>query len=181
MCQLVVILALLSGTALRAEDCPAIPDHSGEIARLITEVQKAPDELTARALTDQMWRIWTLAPDARAQEMLDRGMALRESYDYVGAVEAFDDLVAYCPAYAEGYNQRAFIGFLREDYATALDDLERALALDADHIPAMTGQALTLMNLGRVEAAQEILRKALKLHPWLPERHMLIEPAGTDL
>ena len=93
--------------------------------------------------------------------------------DYAGALVAFESLVAYCPHYAEGYNQRAFVHFLRQDYKAALPDLERAIELSPNHVAAMTGQALTLVALGRNGEAALALRKALALNPWLSERHML--------
>jgi len=81
--------------------------------------------------------------------------------------------VDYCPAYAEGYNQRAFVNFLRQNFAPALEDLDRALALSPRHIAALSGKALTLMGLGRDAEAQDVLRSALELNPWLNERHLL--------
>jgi tetratricopeptide (TPR) repeat protein len=176
-----LLLALVLPALAAAEDCPAPPDHSAARARLVEATRAAPDAAEARRLMDQLWRIWTAAPDARAQALLDHGMARREAYDFDAALAAFDDLVAYCPAYAEGWNQRAFIHFLKTDYALALEDLEAALVLAPDHIAALAGQALTLMNLGRTEAGQSVLRQALALNPWLPERGMLIEPPGEDL
>jgi len=115
--------------------------------------------------------------------MLDWGMARRAIYDFDAAKEAFDALVAYCPDYAEGYNQRAFVAFLRGDYAAALEDLDEALARNPSHIAALSGKALTLMGLGRMAAAQGVLRDALALNPWLPERRYLVEtgPVGTEL
>ncbi|KKL65864.1 hypothetical protein LCGC14_2150700, partial [marine sediment metagenome] len=117
--------------------------------------------------------IWADAPDARAQELLDEGLARRGAFDLDGARVAFDALIAYCPSYAEGYNQRAFIAFMREDYAAALVDLDRALARLPLHVAALSGKALTLMGLGRDGEAQEVLRAALTLNPWLPERGLL--------
>ena len=76
---------------------------------------------------------------------------------------------------------RAFVNFIRQDHATALEDLERALDLAPTHVAAMAGQALTLMSLGRTELGQSVLRRALDLHPWLPERHMLIKSPGEEL
>jgi tetratricopeptide (TPR) repeat protein len=175
------ILFLLLPAVVVAQDCPATADRSEESEQVLKLIRAAPDEASARLLTDDLWRIWATAPDAKAQEMLDRGMQRREAYDFEAAIAAFDELVAYCPDYAEGYNQRAFINFLREDYAPALEDLEQALDLAPKHVAAMSGQALTLMSLGRVEAGQSVLREALKLHPWLPERRMLIEPPGEEL
>lgn len=164
--------------------CPPARDLIDEQAEIYDQLQAVPNELAARPFVSRLWGYWTEAPDARSQELLDIGMAARQSFDFERAVEALDELVAYCPAYAEGYNQRAFVAFLREDYASALTDLERTLELNPDHAAALSGLGLTLMRLGRIEASQSVLRQALRLNPWLPERIYVTdppEPAGTEL
>lgn len=162
-------------------DCPAAPDIDADVAGILTEIQAAPTEMKARELSNELWKLWAKAPDEPAQELLDRGMSARASYDFIGALDALDRLVAYCPDYAEGYNQRAFVNFLREDYEAALPDLERALERRPTHVAALAGKALTLMGLGRQDEAQLVLREALELNPWLPERGLLRTPAGQDL
>lgn len=164
-----------------AQACPPAPDHSDDLAAIIAQIQVAETEMAARQLADGLWRLWTDAPDAKAQALLDEGMARRESYDFLGARAVFDDLVAYCPDYAEGYNQRAFASFLRQEFDLALTDLERALEINPTHVAALSGKALTLMGLGRDAEAQEVLRAALALNPWLSERSLLQEPPGEDI
>ena len=181
MKHLPLILLLTLSTISLAEGCPAVPDRAPASAKVLGKIRAAPDEMSARLLTYDLWAIWAEAPDAKAQGLLDHGMERRAAYDFDAAIAAFDELTAYCPNYAEGYNQRAFVNFIRQDYAVALEDLERALELAPYHVAAMAGQALTLMSLGRVKLGQSVLRKALDLHPWLPERHMLIEEPGEDL
>ncbi len=176
-----IVLTLMMATPVAAAECPAVPDHGDALASLIAKAQSVPNEAAARALNTEMWLLWRDAPDARAQELLDRGIERREAYDFEAAYGALDELVSYCPEYAEGYNQRAFVQFLRADYASALEDLERALEISPTHIAALSGKALSLMGLGRMDAAQATLREALALNPWLPERSMLIEPAGEDI
>lgn len=178
--RVLLTLALLAGPAL-ASDCPPAPDHGGRLAALIAAAQAAESEQEARQITNQMWDLWIDAPDSYAQELLDEGMERRAAFDFAGAIKAFDALVGYCPEYAEGYNQRAFVAFLRQDYGVALKDLERALALSPNHVAALSGKALTLMGLGRMDEGQEVLREALKLNPWLPERGLLGEPKGEDI
>lgn len=175
-----IVLTFLMATPVVAE-CPAAPDHRDALASLIAKAQNVQSEAAARQLNSEMWLLWRDAPDARAQELLDRGIERREAYDFEAAAAALDELVAYCPEYAEGYNQRAFVQFLRADYANALEDLELALGLTPTHIGALSGKAMTLMGLGRMAAAQATLREALALNPWLPERSMLIKPAGEDI
>lgn len=170
--KILIFLAFAAGPAF-AEICPDAPDHSEALKGLIAAVQEAPNEMSARLISNDMWMLWADAPDDHAQELLDEGMSRREAYDFEGAAKALDALVAYCPDYAEGYNQRAFVNFLRQDYAAALPDLERAVALSPLHIAALTGQALTLTALERNGEAALILREALKMNPWLSERRLL--------
>lgn len=168
-----VLLSVLPGAGLA---CPAAPDHSAALNALIAQVQKAPDEASARLISNDMWTYWADAPDETAQEILDRGMRKRAAWDLLGAREDFDALVKYCPNYAEGYNQRAFVNFLRQDYQAALPDLDRAIELSPRHVGALSGRALALVGLGRDAEAQDALAAALELNPWLPERGLLKAP-----
>lgn len=170
----------------RAETCPPPPDHGARLAELIGAVQAARSEAEARRISNQMWELWADAPNEQAQAILDRGMRRRAGHDFLGALDAFDRLVAYCPDYAEGYNQRAFVQFLRGDYASALVDLDRALALSPDHLGALSGKALSLLALDRIAEARAVLLRALALNPWLPERGLVgpggpLAPPGRDL
>lgn len=161
--------------------CPAPRDFSKEETELLNQAQAATSNAQGQEITRELWRLWATAPDDVAQELLDTGMAARASYDFARAIESFDRLTEYCPDYAEGYNQRAFVNFLREDYAAALLDLDLALARSPQHVAAMSGKALTLMGLGRNDEAQIILQDAVNLNPWISERSLLLSPRGTDL
>jgi tetratricopeptide (TPR) repeat protein len=173
------MIAFLAAPALA--DCPPAPNIIDDESALFERIQAAENEMAARVFSGALWELWTKAPDAPAQALLDQGMNARASYDYLRAIEALDRLVDYCPDYAEGYNQRAFVNFLREDYETALPDLDRALELSPRHTGALTGKALTLIGLGRIEDAQPLLKEAVALNPWLSERHLIIAPPGQEL
>ena len=176
---LAVFAAVLAAPAFA--ECPPAPDIAEAEAALFARAQAAENEGQGRDVMNELWKIWTTAPDEPAQELLDRGMSARSSYDFLGALDALDRLVEYCPDYAEGYNQRAFVNFLRQDYEAALVDLDLALERAPKHVAALSGKALTLMGLGRQDEAQEVLREAVKLNPWISERRMLQEPPGKDL
>lgn len=167
------LMALFLAGPVMAQTCPDAPDHSVALTELFTRARAAPDQASAQALSNEMWALWADAPDENAQELLDMAMDRREAFDLDGAIKAADALIAYCPAYAEGYNQRAFANFLRSDYQAALPDLEKALELNDLHVAALTGQALTLMALDRKGEAALALRRALRMNPWLGERSLL--------
>lgn len=154
-------------------DCPPAPDIAEAERNLLAAAQAAPSEGAARGISAKLWALWTQAPDEPAQALLDTGMAARRRWDFVAALTALDALVEYCPHYAEGYNQRAFVYFLSGDYERALSDLEVAIMYAPRHVAAISGKALTLMGLDRMDEAQEVLRHALSLNPWIPERAYL--------
>ncbi|MEZ5870874.1 MAG: tetratricopeptide repeat protein [Nitratireductor sp.] len=181
MRTLFLLVFMLFATLASAQTCPPSADANAERSRLMEQLAKAPDEASSKTIADQIWRMWTKAPDERAQALLDRGMQRREAYDFEEAEKVLDALIAYCPDYVEGYNQRAFVRFLRENYDKSLEDLDIALEKMPDHFAAMSGKALVLMNQGRMELGQKVLREALKLNPWLKERGMLLPIPGQKI
>lgn len=179
MRSLILALALVP-TAAFAE-CPAPPDHSEALTALFDAARAAPNEGAARGLSGEMWELWIDAPDEPAQTLLTQGISALRVSNFVEAFDAFDRLVEYCPDYAEGWNQRAFAHFLTENYENALADLLRADEINPRHTGVLTGVALTLIALDREDDAQPFLKRAVALNPWISERHLLKEPAGTDL
>ena len=179
------ILALLSGPAF-ASGCPALPDYSPQLQDLFEQANRAPDFRAGRVVSDAMWKVWLRAPDEVAQGILDTGLRRRDAYDFLGAIGEFDRLVTYCPDYAEGYNQRAYIHFLNGEYAAALTNLDMALNLQPLQVAAQAGRALTLMHLGRIREAREQLLIAVENNPWLSEAGLLskdapLGPLGDDI
>lgn len=175
------LIACIAAAPACAETCPPAADHRAALDEIILDLQASQTELEARVINNSLWELWTDAPDAKAQRLLDDGMRLIAQGDLRSAYVTLDGLVAYCPNYAEGYNQRAFASFLQQDFAAALVDLDRTLDMIPDHIGALSGRGLTLMGLGREDEAQEALKAAVALNPWLNERRLIKEPDGTDI
>ena len=166
-------LGLVSVSAAQAQDCPKAPNHIAAVDALLAQVREAKNDRSARVYGAQLWALWADAPDEPAQELLDAGMEKLRYGDFLGAIQTLDRLIAYCPEYAEGYNQRAYVNFLRKDFAAALPDLDRAIALSPNHVAAISGKGLTLIGLGRKVEARQMLEQAVALNPWLSERHLL--------
>jgi tetratricopeptide (TPR) repeat protein len=188
--RILLVLAVMSGPAFvnaaSAQTCPPAADVSAELDGLFAQAQAAENFRQGQEVSDAMWKVWLRAPDAAAQEVLDSGMAARGVYDFAGAHREFTRLTEYCPDYAEGWNQRAYISFLREDYTTALADLDRALVLQPRHVAAQSGRALTLMHMGRTAEARRQLLEAVANNPWLSEAALLAKgaalgPIGEDI
>jgi len=174
-----IICLLLPGLAWAG--CPPSEDQSDIRADLHTRLLEAPTPAVAQSIASELWQIWLKAPDDHAQALLDRGMERRAAWDLEVSEEVLDELIAYCPDYAEGYNQRAFTRFMRERYDEALADIDSTLRRNPYHFGALSGKALTLIRQGRADSAQDALRAAVAVHPYLNERHMLVEPREKDI
>jgi len=161
---------------------PAIADSD---EHTVTEVDKralfdalsnAKSEQEGRSIEDAIWRYWLdQSPSADIRSSLDAGMERREAYDYEAAENHLDKVVKSAPDYSEGYNQRAFVRFLRGNYDDAQRDLETALELEPDHFGAMSGLFHILRLQNRPEAALGLLQQAVAIHPWIQERFSLPE------
>lgn len=176
------VLMILGTAALAAGQmawaaCPEPADHHEELQALIARAQAAADAAEGAQASNQMWQVWLRAPDKAAQAVLDAGMRRREVFDFAGAIREFDRLVEYCPTYAEGFNQRAYIHFLNGNHEKALVDLDMALSLQPYHVAAQSGRALTLMNLGRLAEARAQMLVAVESNPWLSEAALLADGA----
>lgn len=164
---------------MAALGCPEVQTDPAAQDQLFGKLIAAPDEMTGRVIESQIWEIWIVAPDETAQALMDQGRERIRVADYARAEALFSDLIAYCPDYAEGWNQRAYVRYLRQDYDGALEDIATVLEIEPRHFGALAGRATTLLSMGRVDVGYAALRRALTLNPWLRERHLL--PRGEDL
>ena len=71
------------------------------------------------------------------------GDALYDQGNCAGAIAAYSRAVALDPESAEAYNNRAYTEMAQQDYASALPDLDTAIALRPDYVNA-------LMNRGDI-------------------------------
>ena len=62
-----------------AEACPQAPDHTAALDALFMKMAQAENETDARTISNQMWELWTDAPDEAAQALLDRACMPRSS------------------------------------------------------------------------------------------------------
>lgn len=183
MRTLIAALLLAPGLALAGEARHCDPANAAidpTIRDPLFDRLKASDsEVAAAPIANLLWRDFTRAPDPHAQKLLDRGMRKIRTGDPAGAVPVLDQLVAYCPEFAEGWNQRAFAYYLSGAFDRALADIDRTLEIEPRHFGALSGKVLTLMRQGRDQLALAVLQQALAVHPWMSERRLL--PKGEKI
>jgi len=127
--------------------------------QLLQNLAGAETESQGRAAESAVWEFWfSQSPTTEIRTSLDAGRERIRAYDFEAAENHLNRVVEAAPDYAEGYNQRAYARFLRENYSESLTDLEKTLELEPHHFGAMSG---------------ELLRRAVTIHPWIQERGAL--------
>jgi len=173
-----IAVALLGQPLLLATLAPATAQTERETAvldGLFDQLRSAPDESTARAITNQIWIYWTTPADpvlaARMRDVLE----LRQSADFPAVIALLDDIVVDYPDYAEAWNQRATIHYLLRNFDQSLADIAKVLEFEPRHFGALVGRAVIYENQGQHALALKDMSTALAIHPFLAERAMFPE------
>ncbi|MEE4186926.1 MAG: tetratricopeptide repeat protein, partial [Roseobacter sp.] len=97
--------------------------------------------------------------------LLKRGRDALEEEDNERAIEHLSALTDHAPDFAEGWHLRATAFYRAGLYGPALDDLERALALNPNNFNAIFGLAVMMQEFGDLARAAEAYDRVLALHP----------------
>jgi tetratricopeptide (TPR) repeat protein len=122
--------------------------------------------LAARA-AEALWQMWNRSGDARLDALLQEGIATMERNDLAAAATTFTRLISEAPAFAKGWNKRATVRYMAEDYAASIADCRETLARNLNHFGALSGQGLCHLMLGQFREAAELFRRTLAVHPHL--------------
>jgi len=97
--------------------------------------------------------------------LMFRALSAVQNQDISLAMDLLDTVIALKPDYAEGWNKRATLYFMKRDYGKAISDLEVVLRLQPRHYLALTGLAQILNELGDTKHAVEALKRVLLIYP----------------
>lgn len=85
------------------------------------------------------------------------------------ALDLLDGVVRIEPEFAEGWNRRATVHYMRGDYSSSLADIEQVLRREPRHWGALAGLSMILVSIDRKSEAVEIMDQALAVHPFLDD------------
>ena len=126
-----------------------------------------PDNENWERTQNQINTLWHQSGSDSMDLLAQRADKAIEAKDYDTALSHLNDLVRLAPNFAEGWNKRATLHYLRDDYGASLEDIARTLAIEPRHFGALSGLGVILERLGDEAAALEALRRASALHPHL--------------
>jgi len=87
-------------------------------------------------------------PSDTAALLIMRAKAAMDAQQMDVALKLLDAVVKLRPDYVEGWNRRATLYYLKNDYAHSLEDIEQVLVREPRHFGALAGLGMIMQGLG---------------------------------
>ena len=140
-------------------------DAKVHIDRLFEALKIAPDEESAKYIEGRIWALWYASGSDTANLLMTRVKAATEGKDYDLALKLVNAVIDMKPDFAEAWNRRATLYFLKKDYGRALADIQEVLRREPRHFGALSGLGIILQEFGDDKRALDAFRRTLAIHP----------------
>jgi tetratricopeptide (TPR) repeat protein len=190
------VLLLLAPAAMRGEETPPSIEATPRV--MVTEVSKAErldtlfaslkaetDADAAEEIENAILELWLDSGSETIDLLMRWTLKAMEAKQYPRALDFLDRIVLLAPDYAEGWNKRATVYFLMDEYGKSISDIGKVLELEPRHFGALSGLGIIMRALGDNERAMAAYRQALEVDPHLKNvrealEEIEAETAGQD-
>ncbi|MBI4527590.1 MAG: tetratricopeptide repeat protein [Deltaproteobacteria bacterium] len=128
---------------------------------------KADDPELAATAEAILWREWCRSGDPETDRLFRAGVDAMQNRRLEESEEFFTGVIQRQPGFAEGWNKRATVRYMRRDFSGSISDCQETLARNPHHFGAASGQGLCHISLGEFREAAICFRRALEIHPHL--------------
>jgi tetratricopeptide (TPR) repeat protein len=160
---------------------PLPQDRESLLNELYTHLAKTHDATEAAPIAETIEGLWLQSGSDTIGVLMGRSAkAINEQKNDL-ALQLLDAVVALAPDYAEGWNRRAYVYFLQNNYEGAVGDLRRALALEPNHFKALEGLARILRDTGQKKSALEAYKQILKINPYQEGAQTAVDELSVEV
>lgn len=144
-------------------------------------VLRGDDPARAAQAAAALWQMWHQSGRRDLDALLLEGIEAiqRQQLDHAEAI--FTRLIETAPDFAEGWNKRATVRYMRRSYAASIADCRETLARNPHHFGALSGEGLCHLALGEYREAAGLFRRALAVHPHLESGRANLRTALNEL
>lgn len=150
-------------------------EEKSRLEQLYSDLATSDDPSASERTVREIQRIWMDSGSATVDVLMSRAGKAIQADDHALALDLLDVVVVLKPTFAEGWNRRATVHYMREDFGKSLVDIERTLALEPKHWGALSGLAIIQRRLGFEVEALKTFKRALAVNPSLENAAKAIE------
>jgi tetratricopeptide (TPR) repeat protein len=130
-------------------------------------ILRGDDPVRAARAASALWQLWHRSGRPEVDAQLRDGIEALERQQLRKAEAVFTEIISSAPDFAEGWNKRATVRYLANDFAASIADCRETLLRKPYHFGALSGQGLCHLALGEYREAAVMFRRALAVHPHL--------------
>ncbi len=161
--------------ALAADDDPLAPEAKPQaeekvgsrLDELFSQLKRERNEKAAERTAGKIWQEWFKSGSASIDLMMQWSGEAVEAKKYDVALDFLDQVIVLSPTYAEGWNRRATVHFMMQNYGKSMADIERTLELEPRHFGALSGMAEIMKNTNRKQLALDAYQRVLEIYPMM--------------
>ena len=158
MKRLIILIILFSNFAQA--------DQKDErLIELFDKLFLSTNNMEASKLLFNIWDIWSIADNQETQIIFDEANQFMDVGELDNAIELFTKVVKQSPEFAEGWNKRATVYFLKGELKKSISDIEKTLNLEPRHFGALDGLAEIYLMQDDLVGAAVIYRRILEIIP----------------
>lgn len=164
-----------TGAAYAGETGPSVsPDapaatvsRADRIDALLASLRAETDPDTADEIENDILGLWLESDSDTIDLLMQWTLKAMERKQYSRALDFLDRIILLDPTYVEGWNKRATVYFLLDDYGKSIGDIGKVLELEPRHFGALSGLGIIMRAIGDDERAKAAFRAALDIDPHL--------------
>ena len=158
MKRLIILIILFSNFAQA--------DQKDErLIELFDKLFLSTKNMEASKLLFNIWDIWSIADNQETQIIFDEANQFMDVGELDNAIELLTKVVKQSPEFAEGWNKRATVYFLKGELNKSISDIEKTLNLEPRHFGALDGLAEIYLMQDDLVGAAVIYRRILEIIP----------------
>lgn len=150
-------------------------DRTRGLDFLFGALKAAPDEASAKHVEGRIWALWSQTNSDTTALLMTRAKTALDAKQVDLSLELLSAVVKLRPDYIEGWNRRATLYYLQNDYTRSLQDIQQVLVREPRHFGALAGLGMIMQELGDDKRALEAFRKALEVNPHLEKVPELVK------
>ncbi len=153
---------------------------------LFSQLKRERNEKAAERIASRIADEWARSGSASIDLMMTWSQTALEGKKFDVALDFLDQVVTMEPTYAEGWNRRATVHFVMQNYAKSMADINHTLQLEPRHFGALSGMGQIMKNTGRDELALQAWQRVLDIYPMMRSAQNEVatlseELAGEDI
>lgn len=149
--------------------------------KLFGELKRQRNEKAAERIAGNIWQEWFKSGSASVDLMMKWAGDAVEAKKYDVALDFLDQVIVLSPTYPEGWNRRATVHFMMQNFGKSMADIERTLELEPRHFGALSGMAEIMKTTGRKELALDAYQRVLAIYPMMRSAQNQVSELSEEL